>query len=43
LVEEPVQEPETASAAVDILADLGALQREIDALRGKYETGGGKE
>ncbi|KAK3898238.1 hypothetical protein C8A05DRAFT_19135 [Staphylotrichum tortipilum] len=29
-----------ASAAGDILADLSALQREVDALRGKVEKGG---
>jgi hypothetical protein len=26
-------------SADDILADLSALQREVDALRGKYEQG----
>ncbi|KAK4111594.1 hypothetical protein N656DRAFT_780309 [Canariomyces notabilis] len=29
--------PAAASAAPDILADLGRLQREVDALRGRYE------
>jgi hypothetical protein len=31
-----------ASAAGDILADLSALQREVDALRGVYEAGEGE-
>jgi hypothetical protein len=29
------------SAAKDILADLDALQREVDALRGQFEKKGG--
>ncbi|KAK3305764.1 uncharacterized protein B0T15DRAFT_208977 [Chaetomium strumarium] len=32
-----------ASATVDILADLTALQREVDALRGQYEKAGAAE
>ncbi len=31
---------EAASAANDILADLDALRREVDALRGQYEADG---
>jgi hypothetical protein len=31
---------EEASGANDILADLTALQREVDALRGQYEMRG---
>ncbi|KAK4242893.1 hypothetical protein C8A03DRAFT_10988 [Achaetomium macrosporum] len=34
------EEPPAPSAAVDILADLTALQREVDALRGQYEKAG---
>jgi uncharacterized protein involved in exopolysaccharide biosynthesis len=30
----------SASAAGDILADLSALQREVDALRGVYQQSG---
>ncbi|KAM7220721.1 hypothetical protein V8F06_003957 [Rhypophila decipiens] len=32
----------TGMSANDILADLTALQREVDALRGRYEKGGSK-
>jgi hypothetical protein len=43
LVEEPVPTAlpvEQPGAAPDILADLTALQREVDALRGKVQKGG---
>ncbi|KAK3321615.1 hypothetical protein B0H66DRAFT_530986 [Apodospora peruviana] len=36
----PTAALEAATAANDILADLTALQREVDALRGRYEKGG---
>jgi hypothetical protein len=41
LLEESSEIPETESAAEDkdVLADLSALQREVDALRGKFESG----
>ena len=49
VVEEPVAEedeaphaggPEQPAKAEDILADLDALRREVDALRGKFGEGG---
>jgi hypothetical protein len=40
IVEEPASTSEDTSAANDILADLDALQREVDALRGQYEKPG---
>jgi hypothetical protein len=42
LVKEPVAEdvPAEPGKGVDILADLDALQREVEALMGKYEKPG---
>ncbi|KAK3689844.1 hypothetical protein B0T22DRAFT_481040 [Podospora appendiculata] len=40
-VEEVTGVVETAPVANDILADLDKLQREVDALRGQFEKGGG--
>lgn len=37
VVNEDASLPARASATGDILADLGKLQMEVDALRGKYE------
>ena len=39
VTEEPAEAEEDASAADGILADLDALQREVDALRGRFDRG----
>ncbi|KAK4124633.1 hypothetical protein N657DRAFT_690126 [Parathielavia appendiculata] len=41
--EEGEAETKASSAAGDILADLSELQREVDALRGRYEKGANNE